>query len=39
MRRQLSLFTVGPRGGFYATQAATGRRNASSRRIASMSGS
>lgn len=37
--RQESLFTVGPRGGFTATQAATGRRSAASRRLARTSGS
>lgn len=37
--RQNSLFTVGPRGGFYATQAASGRRNAASRRLGRTSGS
>ena len=38
MRNQ-SLFTVGPRGGFTASQAATGRRSAASRRLGRTSGS
>lgn len=36
---QNALFTVGPRGGFKATQAATGRRSAASRRLGRISGS